>query len=516
MVARRDIDKIRYKKYALISVYDKKDLLLICTVFKKYKIGIISTGSTTKKIKKLGFSCCNISDVTNFKEILDGRVKTLHPKVHASLLFDRKNIKHKESFKNLNFPIIDFLIVNLYPFEKIISKKKFYQKEIEMIDIGGPALLRSGAKNFNSITSLSSIADYISFKKEMEINHGKTSLKFRKKMAGKIFNLTAKYDQVIANWFDEKTKSLKKIKKYNMVDLRYGENPNQKASIYLKDNKNSIFNSKIHGKEMSYNNILDIDAALNCLTEFTEATCVVIKHNNPCGVASAKNINLAIKKAINADSKSSFGGVVAINRSANIKFAKEYSKKFIEIIIARGFDKNALKIFQNKKNLILINLRNFKISKDAEFKSINDGYLLQKKNLKKINLIDLKQKTNFKLKSSSKNDLLFALKVCKHVKSNAIVLCKNKTTLGIGAGQMNRFDSCKIALMKTDYLKKKKGFVAASDAFFPFIDNIEILIKNNCKSIVQPSGSLNDKKIILYANKKKLPLYFVKNRLFKH
>ena len=516
MVARRNIIKNTHKRYALISTFAKEGLTEICSIFKQYNIGIISTGSTAKEIIALGFKCHNVSDVTNFKEILDGRVKTLHPKIHASLLFDRKIKTHVKSFANLKFPKIDFLVVNLYPFKKTILNKKKFQEKIEMIDIGGNALLRSGAKNFNFVTTVCSISDYKLFINEIKKHKGKTSLNFRKKMAAKVFNVTSNYDQIISKWFQGINDLENQIDKFEKIKLRYGENPNQKGFVLLKNSKKSLTNKKIHGKEMSYNNILDIDSALNCLSEFTEPTCVIVKHNNPCGVASDKNINSAANRAFESDEISSFGGIVAINRRANIKFANKFSKKFIEVIIANGFNKNALKVLKNKKNLILINSKNFQISKSNELKSINDGYLMQSKSINKIKMTQLIQTSNFKTTPSYKNDLLFALKVCKHVKSNAIVLCKNKKTLGIGAGQMNRRDSCKIALMKVNKKTKQSGFIAASDAFFPFTDNIELLIKNNCRAIVQPSGSINDKEIILHANKNNFSLYFVKDRLFKH
>ena len=510
MVAKTNIKK----KFALVSTFDKKNLLLICKIFKKYNIEIISTGSTSKTIKKFGFKYHNVSDLTKFKEILDGRVKTLHPKIHASILFIRKNNKHIKTFNLLNFPKIDFIVVNLYPFEKSINKKS--SKEIiEMIDIGGPALIRSGAKNYESVTTICSPDDYILFEEEMNKFKGKTSLSFRKNMASKVFNKTSNYDALISKFLQPSTK-IPQLSNYEKRQLRYGENSNQKAFIFLENKQNIIFKNKIYGKDISYNNVLDIDAGMNCLNDFTEPTCVIIKHNNPCGVASHKKIEIAYKNSILSDPISSFGGVVLINKVANLSIAKEISKKFTSVFVAKGFTNQALSTLRNNKNIILINSKNINVSSKNELKSINDGFVIQEKNLIKIKITNLLLKSNFKSNTSNKNDLVFALKVCKHVKSNAVVFCKNKKTVGIGAGQMSRLDSCKIALKKLTNDNNKKGFVVASDGFFPFTDNLETLTKKNCEAIAQPGGSINDKKIIQFANKKKLALFFIKNRLFKH
>ena len=274
------------KKYALISVFDKTNLSYICQTLAKFNIGLISTGSTAEVIKKAGFKCKLVSDLTKFNEILDGRVKTLHPKIHASILHDRKNKYHINSFKKLNFPIIDFVIVNLYPFEKIIQITNNVSKCINMIDVGGPSLLRSAAKNYKSITTINSITDYGIFIKNISSNNGKTTLSFRRQMAQKIFQTTAAYDSSIASWFANKKQSVLKISNLNSTRLRYGENPNQKSKYYFKSKINLIEKAKLRGNELSYNNILDLDAGLDCIKEFVEPTCVIIKHNNPCGIAS--------------------------------------------------------------------------------------------------------------------------------------------------------------------------------------------------------------------------------------
>ena len=506
---------LKDKRYALISTFDKSNLKSICQTLKKFSIEIISTGSTAEHIRKLGFLCLNISDLTKFKEILSGRVKTLHPKIHASLLFDRNKQEHVSTFNNLNFPKIDFIISNLYPFEDFINSKD-NNKIIEMIDIGGLTLLRSASKNFYSVTAISSPDLYSSFTKEMKTNNGSTTLDFRKKMAGIVFSLTSNYDLKISNWLNSDSKTFLKLDAKNKIPLLYGENPNQNANIFYVNKQKNLHNNQMQGKKLSYNNILDVDAAINCLQEFSEPTCIIIKHNNPCGGASSLTIKKAYDRAVEADPISSFGGIVALNRPVDESLSKKIIKNFVEIVIATSFDKKALTILKNKKRLILIKLNKNYFDTISEIRSINGGFLEQDKNLIKINKRLLIQASNYKSKSLQLNDLIFALKICKHVKSNAIVLCKDKKTIGIGAGQMSRIDACQIALKKCNKKDKQDGFVVASDAFFPFIDNIELLFKNNCKAIVVQSGSINDNKNIDCVNNNKIPLYFSKNRFFKH
>ena len=500
-------------QYALISVFDKINLNFICKVFKKNNIKIISTGSTSKYIKKIGYNCISVSNLTKFKEILDGRVKTIHPKIHASLLYKRSDKNHIESFNKLNFPSISFVIVNLYPFEKTIkSHKNNNDKAIDMIDIGGPALLRSAAKNYKYVTTVSNPSDYKNLINNMKQN-GQTTLEFRRKMASKVFSTTANYDATISQWFENKKSSKRNNKE---IKLRYGENPYQKASFIYKSASQNIIKNIIQGKKIGYNNFLDIDAALNCLNEFSENACVIIKHNNPCGVATGNSSLNAFKKAFNCDQKSAFGGIVAFNRIIDEKLARVLSKYFFEIIIGKNFTKTSKKIFEKKEKLILINSQKILVNKENEIRSINGGLLIQNKNLLKISNKIIKCVSIKKSNQKEMKDLIFALKVCKHVKSNAIVLAKNMQTVGIGAGQMSRIDSTKIALLKSNKKLKEKGFVAASDAFFPFNDSVKLLINNNCKSIVQPMGSINDKKVIDLVNKNKISLFFTNQRFFKH
>ena len=505
MVARKNM-----KSNALISVYDKSSINKICYVLNKFNIGMISTGATAKKIISLGYKCKEISDLTKFKEILDGRVKTLNPKLHASILYKRKNPEHEKVFKKLNFPTIDFVIVNFYPFTKI-SNKENPDKKIEMIDIGGPSMIRSASKNFLSVTTICDKKYYDSLIKELNKNRGVTSLAFRKKMAEKNFKITSDYDLSIFKWFSKD----KKKERNNKIKIKYGENPNQKA-YYLTNKNSNLFNSQISGKNLGYNNILDVSEGLNCLREFDEPTCVIIKHNNPCGVASAANIKSAYLKAVQSDPVSAFGGVVLVNRKIDKDLARLLYNKFYEIILAPKFQVSSLKFLKSKKKLILIDSSKIKQTNDKIFKSVNSGTLYQDFNSYKISKSEIKLVSKKKPSNKILEDLIFAYKVAKHVKSNAIVFARNKQTVGIGAGQMSRLDSTRIAILKYKDNFNYKNFVCASDAFFPFIDNIERLLKLNCKAIIQPSGSKNDNKIIEYAIKKKATLCFVKNRVFKH
>jgi len=496
------------KRNALISVYDKSEIKKICDVFDRFNIEIISTGATAKKIISLGYKCKEISSLTKFKEILDGRVKTLNPKLHASILFKRNNLEHQKTFNKLKFPVIDFVIVNFYPFKKV-SNKEVTEKKIEMIDIGGPSMIRSASKNFASVTTICDKKFYNPFIKEMIKNNGITSLAFRKRLAEKNFKLTSDYDLSIFKWFNGKQK------KNNKIKIKYGENPNQKA-YYLSTSKSNLFNSQLGGKKLGYNNILDISDGISCLKEFKEPTCVIIKHNNPCGVASAKNIYLAYNKALEADPISAFGGILLFNKNIDTKIAKLINRNFFEAIVAPKINKKTLEVLKIKKNLIIIDSSKLKENKGYSLRSVNSGTLHQEINNFKILKRNIRLVSKKSVSHKILEDLIFAFKVAKHVKSNTIILANNKQTLGIGAGQMSRLDSTRMAIIKYKDFFSKKEFVCASDAFFPFTDNIELLLKEKCKAILQPSGSINDQKIINYAILKNTSLYFINNRVFKH
>ena len=493
-------------KYALISVFNKNKLNLLCSTLKNFKYKFIATESTCNRIKQLGFECFEVSEITEFNQILGGRVKTLNPKIFGSILYDRKSDIHTKEFKKLNIPRIDLVIINLYPFEKFSNKNDF-DKTIEMIDIGGPSLIRASCKNYKYVTTICNIEQYLPLISNLNKNKGITDLKFRKRLAAEGFKKTSEYDRLIFDWLS--------IDKKNIINLRYGENPNQKAFI-VNDNINNLINKyQLGGKEISFNNIIDVDNGINCLKEFLDPTCIILKHTNPCGVSSSSNIESAFLKALKSDQKSAFGGVVLFNRKIKENLAKNISKYFFEIIVASDFEDHAINILKRKKNLIILKVNNIKIIKKEE-KLTNFGMIYQEKDIDKINKNFLKLVSKKKTIGKLFDDILFSLKVVKHLKSNAIVLASNKQTLGIGTGHTNRVDALKQALKNKNKNFRNRKFVCASDGFFPFIDSIKLLESNDCKVISQPSGSVNDEKIIEYAIKRKISLYHTKNRLFKH
>ena len=511
-------------KTALISVSDKTDLSLILKTLNKFKVKIISSGGTYKSIKKLGYSCTEVSSYTGFKEMLDGRVKTLHPKVHAGILHDRQNKKHKSEMIKQDFPAIDLIVVNFYPFQKVITNTTNPKQIIENIDIGGPTMVRAAAKNFKNVTIVTNKSDYSSLISELENYNGKTTLKFRELMSSKAFGLTAYYDAMIANWFNKKLNikfpERKTIFGRKLQKLRYGENPHQQSSIYVSDyNDKELGFNQIHGKELSYNNYNDMFASLEILNSLKKNSgTVIIKHANPCGVSENKIPLVSFKKAFASDPISAFGGVIACNYKMNKKIASEINKKFLEVILAKGFDKDSLKILKRKKNLRIIDISNFKVKNLISIKPFDRSFLLQSKD--NIILDKKKLKCVTKLKPSRKElaEIKFAFNICKHVKSNAIVLCKEFATIGIGAGQPSRLDSCKIAVQKAKKFQpsKIKNCVASSDAFFPFTDGINALIKAGVKIIIQPGGSIRDREVIKAADKAKIKMFFTGVRHFNH
>ncbi len=511
-------------KKALISVSDKTDLIPVLNILKKYKIEILSSGGTFKTIKKLGYNCIEISKYTGFKEMLDGRVKTLHPKIHAGILFNRGNKKHKNEMKVEKFSAIDLIIVNFYPFEKTMMSSKDPENIVENIDIGGPTMVRAAAKNFKNVTIITSKDDYQNLVKEIKLNKGMTSLKFRELMSSKAFGLTAYYDSLIANWFNKKLnikfpekKTLfgKKIK-----NLRYGENPHQKSSIYLNGYDKHVFGlDQLNGKDLSFNNYNDSFAALDILSSSeNESTTVIIKHANPCGVASNKSSFNSFMNAHASDPISAFGGVVACNYKINSKIALEINKTFFEVILAKGFERKALNILKRKKNMRVIDISKINYKSDTTAKIFDNSFLLQDKDMTVFNKKKLKFVTKSKPTKKEIKEMEFAYKVCKFVKSNAIIITKDNATIGIGAGQQNRLDSCKIATQKARKFQPKKLYnsIAASDAFFPFADGIKTLINAGVKIIIQPGGSIRDKEVIEAANKAKIKMAFTGIRHFNH
>jgi len=511
-------------KNALISVSNKKSLVTLLQTLKKFKINIISSGGTYASIRKLGYECVELSKYTGFKEMLDGRVKTLHPKIHAGILHDRKNKKHKNEMNKKNFPSIDLIVVNFYPFQKIVTNTRNSKQIIENIDIGGPTMVRAAAKNFENVTIVTSRDDYGSLIKELENFKGKTSLKFRELMSSKAFGLTAYYDSMIANWFNKKLKiefpERKTIFGRKFKKLRYGENPHQQSSIYVSDYEDKQLKfTQIHGKELSYNNYNDMFASLQILNSLKKNSgTVIIKHANPCGVSENKNPLLSFKNAFSSDPISAFGGVIACNYKMNKKIASQIVKNFLEVILAKGFDKESLEILRRKKNLRIIDISKFKLKNITSIKSFDGSFLMQ--SIDDIILDKRKLKCVTKLKPSKKEmaEIHFAFNICKHVKSNAIVLCNDFTTIGIGAGQPSRLDSCKIAVQKAKQFQPSKirNSIAASDAFFPFVDGIKTLINAGVKTIVQPGGSIRDQEVVNAANKAKIKMLFTDIRHFNH
>ena len=504
-------------KRALISVSDKTNIVEFAKGLEKHGFEVISTGGTYTHLKNNGVSCISIEDVTHFPEILEGRVKTLHPKIHGGLLSKRGNELHDKHVAENNIEYIDLVCVNLYPFEATVKKEGVSEEEIiENIDIGGPSMLRSAAKNFNDVTVVTDINDYEKVLEELE--QGGITYETRRALAIKVFNTTASYDAAIANYFNKKDNLIpeKLTLSYKLQDsLRYGENPHQKAYHYVQDNNESyaLQNAvQLHGKEMSYNNIQDASAALDILSEFDETTCVAIKHMNPCGVATGNSVFEAYSRAYEADPVSIFGGIVAVNGKVDKETAEKMHSIFLEIILASDYDEEALEILTKKKNLRIYKLSEKNNNHEQQIKSVRGGILVQDFNDKLAD--EYESVTEKKVDENQQRDIEFGLKVVKHVKSNAIVVVKGGQTLGIGAGQMNRVGSCKIALEQAG--EKARGAVLASDAFFPMRDSADIAADYGITAIVQPGGSIRDQESIDACNEKGVAMVFSKIRHFKH
>ena len=509
-------------KRALVSVYDKENLKPLLNSLKKFKIEIISSGGTYKEIRRLNYACKEISDYTGSKEILGGRVKTLHPKIHAGILYKRNDKSHHQDLIKNNFENIDLVVVNFYPFEKILKKTSNHKKIIENIDIGGPTMVRAAAKNYNDVTVITSSSQYDDLIKELVKFNGSTSQNFRQKMSQIAFSETAYYDALISNYFNKiKNDNFpkKKIIYGNLIEkLRYGENPHQESAIY---SQNKFLNIKqLHGKQLSYNNFNDIFTALTISKSLPNKTgVVIIKHANPCGVSALKDPIESYKSALACDPISAFGGIVSCNFKIKKNLASELSKLFLEVIIGNNFDSDALKILKKKKNLRLIDASKLKGDNLSNITSNFDSLLIQNSDNKILNKDNFKVVSKIKPSKKIFNDLLFAFNVCRNVKSNAIVLTKNSSTIGIGSGQPSRLDSCKIAIDKMKKFQKIKDediIIGASDAFFPFVDGIETLVQNGVSAIIQPSGSIRDNEIIKFANKLGIILVFSNTRHFKH
>jgi len=507
-------------KTALISVSDKKNLKPVLNILRKNKIKIISSGGSYKAIKKLKFKCLEISEFTNFPEILKGRVKTLHPKIHAGILNKRNNKSHLKDIKKNNFENIDLVIVNFYPFENTIKKTNNYKKIIENIDIGGPTLVRSAAKNYDYVTVITSSNQYDELIKQLEENKGSTTLDYRKKLSTIAFTETAYYDSVISNYFNKISNinfPNKRVFHGTLIEkLRYGENPHQESAVYSLGSNMNI--KQIYGKQLSYNNYNDIFTALMISKSLPKNIgTVILKHANPCGVSIKKNHIDSYKFALRCDPISAFGGIVSCNFKIKKNLAIELNKLFLEVIIANNFDSDALKILKRKKNLRLIDASKYSLHETTKFVSSNKEILVQSEDLKKFTASDFKVVSKRKPNMKEMRNLIFAFNVCRYVKSNAIVLAANETTVGIGSGQPSRLDSCKIAIDKMrKFTNTDQDLAAASDAFFPFVDGLEKLVQSGVQAVIQPSGSIRDKEIINFANKTDTILVFSKTRHFKH
>jgi phosphoribosylaminoimidazolecarboxamide formyltransferase/IMP cyclohydrolase len=515
-------------KRALISVSDKKGIIDFAKILIKYNVEILSTGGTAKLFAENNIPVIEVSDYTGFPEMLDGRVKTLHPKIHGGILGKRDDEKHLKTMIKSNIPLIDLVVVNLYPFEATISKENCPLSEaIENIDIGGPAMIRSSAKNYNGVAVVTDSSDYKMIEDALKKNDGALNLECRFILAKKAFEHTAKYDLAISNYLNglDTNKNVTYPKKLNLafnkkMDLRYGENPHQSASFYVDEiaAKGSLASFKqLQGKELSYNNLNDADTAWECVKSFKLPSCVIVKHANPCGVGSSIDLLDAYKKAFSTDPTSAFGGIIACNTALDKNTASQIISQFVEVVIAPSYEAESLKIFESKPNIRLLEVTLDNNFNAFELKKIGGGLLVQSPDNFNIDMDHCKIVSKLKPNQEQMADMLFAWRVAKYVKSNAIVFCKNNQTLGIGAGQMSRVDSTKIASIKAQNAKLDLiNSVVASDAFFPFRDGIDVLAAAGAKCVIQPGGSLRDEEAISAADELGLVMLFTGYRHFRH
>lgn len=501
---------------ALISVFSKDGLEPIVQNLNKLGVTLYSTGGTEKFIKDLGIPVIPIEDVTSYPSILGGRVKTLHPKVFGGILNRQNHPGDVAEMAEYKIPQIDIVIVDLYPFEKTVASGAEEQDIIEKIDIGGISLIRAAAKNFADTICVSSVEDYSTFLELLNAKEGKTSISDRKHFAAKAFNVSSHYDTAIFNYFNTSEKlPVFKVSYNKGQELRYGENPHQKG--YFFGDFDAMFN-KLHGKELSYNNLLDVDAAVNLMSEFNneKPTFAILKHNNACGIAQKETVVEAYNAALAGDSVSAFGGILISNTEIDLAAATQINKLFCEVVIAPSFSREAEEILKEKKNRILLVQKDAILPKETVRTSLN-GVLIQEKDLKTDSLSDISHATDKKPTSNELEDLIFASKICKHTKSNTIVLAKNKQLCASGTGQTSRVDALTQAIDKaTSFGFDLKGAVMASDAFFPFPDCVEIADKAGITAVIQPGGSIKDQLSIDYCNKNQIAMVFTGTRHFKH
>ena len=511
---------------AILSVTDKTGLVEFAKHLASMDVELVSTGGTARLLREAGISVKDISELTGFPEMLDGRVKTLHPMVHGGILHRRENPAHVSSIEEHGIVPIDMIVVNLYAFEKTAAKTGVHFEEIiENIDIGGPSMIRSAAKNFQDVAVVTSAGDYNAIAQEMQASGGALSLETNWRLAQKAFATTAAYDSAIASTLERispeefeldpesKFPETLRMSFQKAMDLRYGENPHQSAALYSNGSGAGVANGRqIQGKELSYNNIVDLEAAWDLAQEYEETVCAIIKHTNPCGAATAETLAIAYNKALECDPVSAFGGVIGVNRIIDDAAADEMAKLFVEAIAAPGFEPAALERFAAKKNLRLVEIK--RTPQKWVLKNVSGGILLQDNDVRPLQPSDLKVVTRRQPTPEEMRTLLFAWKIAKHVKSNAIVYARDGQSVGIGAGQMSRVDSCRIGAMKA--VLPTQGTVAASDAFFPFPDGVEEIAKAGSTAIIQPGGSLRDPEVIDAADRLGLAMIFTGVRHFRH
>ncbi len=511
---------------AILSVTDKSGLVEFARKLAGMKIELVSTGGTAKLLRDSGIAVKDISELTGFPEMLDGRVKTLHPKVHGGILHRRDNSAHRAAVAEHGIPAIDMVVVNLYAFEKTAARPGVHFEElIENIDIGGPSMIRSAAKNFQDVAVVTSPADYDAIASELARTGGLCK-ETKWRLAQKAFATTAAYDSAIASTLERvhlngafelqpatTFPQTLRLRFEKTMDLRYGENPHQKAAMYVDGSGTGVANARqLQGKELSYNNIVDLQAAWDLAQEFDEPVCAIIKHTNPCGTATGKTLAEAYVRGLECDPVSAFGGVIGVNRPVDAAAASEMAKLFLEVIAAPAFDPAAKQIFASKKNLRLVEVSAGE--QNWVLKNVSGGILVQDADRHQLAESDLKVVTKREPTREEKRALLFAWKVCKHVKSNAIVYARDGQTVGVGAGQMSRVDSAKIGAMKAQL--PLKGTVAASDAFFPFPDSVEEIARAGATAIIQPGGSVRDAEVIEAANRLGLAMVVTGVRHFRH
>ena len=527
---------------ALISVSDKTGIVDFARELKTFDVEIISTGGTAKTLRQAGIVVIEVSDVTDFPEMMDGRIKTLHPKIHGALLGVRDNLKHVKAMEQHGIEPIDMVVVNLYPFEETIAREAVTLEEaIEQIDIGGPAMIRSAAKNFSDVAVVVSPADYEALIDGLQRQGGALNVDEREELASSAFLYTSAYDSAISEFFNARQTQMYVRARYaaaedrpldsasdssalpetihhlftKITDLRYGENPHQDAALYYTGEDGGVTSATLlNGKEMSFNNYVDADAAWQLVCDFDQLACAIIKHTNPSGVAMGATPEEAYRRALACDPVSAFGGIVAFNRTVDENTARAVSEIFTEVIIAPDYDKDALGLLQTKKNLRVLGAGETRAIEGWEYKPISGGMLVQTRDTPRLTRNDLKIVSKRAPSEKEIEDLLFAWMVCKHTKSNAIVYARDKQTVGVGAGQMSRVDSVKIGAMRAQL--PIKGSVLASDAFFPFRDGVDEAAKHGITAIVQPGGSLRDQEVIDAANEYDLAMVFTGIRHFKH